>query len=198
MSKRLISLLPTTTTVWSIHIQSGVSTQFKKYFWWGIQVTILSSRGIGFTDRFASLAKYCPLVRGDQYRELVCAAGFEPATPCAQDTCATTALRTEVVGGVWVRACMMAWSIHKNAVSPAVSGFARQPPQLRLRIVRLSGQVPYVDSPERLQTLVQPNGQALSPCLSTLLFTNTAGVWYPNHVRRSRAKPPDPMRVGCW
>ena len=52
---------------------------------------------------------------GDQYVvrdvlelfELVCAVRFERTTPCAQDTCATTALRTEVVGGVWVRACMM-------------------------------------------------------------------------------------------
>ena len=55
----------------------------------------------------------------DQYRQLlddvdvddellVCAAGFEPATPCAQDTCATTALRTEVVGGVRSRVFMMA------------------------------------------------------------------------------------------
>ena len=63
----------------------------------------------------------------DQYRQLlddvdvddellVCAAGFEPATPCAQDTCATTALRTEVVGGVKSRVFMMARSIHeKNA-----------------------------------------------------------------------------------
>ena len=55
--------------------------------------------GIGFADRFASLAKYCPLVRGDQYRELVCAVGIEPTTSCAQDTRATTALRTEIVGG---------------------------------------------------------------------------------------------------
>ena len=28
--------------------------------WWGVQVTILASRGIGFTDRSASLAEYHP------------------------------------------------------------------------------------------------------------------------------------------
>lgn len=30
-------------------------------FWWGVQVTILASRGIGFTDRSASLAEYHPV-----------------------------------------------------------------------------------------------------------------------------------------
>ena len=68
-----------------------------------------------------------PVAGMDQYRQLlddvdvddellVCAAGFEPATPCAQDTCATTALRTEVVGGVKSRVFMMARSIHKKKV----------------------------------------------------------------------------------
>ena len=59
---------------------------------------------------------------GDQYVvldvlelfELVCAVRFERTTPCAQDTCATTALRTEVVGGVWVRACMMGVEYTQN------------------------------------------------------------------------------------
>ena len=46
--------------------------------------------GIGFTDRFASLAKYCPLVRGDQYRELVCVTGIEPATSRSQSACSTS------------------------------------------------------------------------------------------------------------
>jgi hypothetical protein len=45
--------------------------------------------GIGFTDRFASLAKYCPLVRGDQYRELVCVTGIEPAASRSQSACST-------------------------------------------------------------------------------------------------------------
>ena len=59
-----------------------------------------------------------PVAGMDQYRQLgdvdveeellVCAAGIEPATSCAQDTRATTALRTEVVGGVSSRAFMMA------------------------------------------------------------------------------------------
>lgn len=52
---------------------------------------------------------------GDQYDvvvldrlfELVCAVGFEPTTSCAQDTRATTALRTEVIGGTWSRVFMM-------------------------------------------------------------------------------------------
>jgi hypothetical protein len=30
------------------------------FIWWGVQVTILASRSIGVTDRFASLAKYHP------------------------------------------------------------------------------------------------------------------------------------------
>jgi len=87
-----------------------------------------------------------------------------------------------------------------GAVSPAVSGFDLQPPQWRLRIARPSGRFPYVDSPERLRTLVQPNGQALSPCLSTLLFTNTTGDCGPNDREASIGYLllAIPMRVGCW
>ena len=66
-----------------------------------------------------------PVAGMDQYRQLlgdvdvdeellVCAAGIEPATSCAQDTRATTALRTEVVGGVNSRAFIVARSIHEK------------------------------------------------------------------------------------
>lgn len=59
----------------------------------------------------------CAALPCGQYR-LVCAAGFEPATPCAQDTCATTALRTEIDGrglevdmAVWYHGLFRAASI---------------------------------------------------------------------------------------
>ena len=59
-----------------------------------------------------------PVAGMDQYRQLlddvdvddellVCAVGIEPTTSCAQDTRATTALRTEVIGGTWSRVFMM-------------------------------------------------------------------------------------------
>lgn len=35
-------------------------TQRAGFIWWGVQVTILASRSIGFTDRAASLAEYHP------------------------------------------------------------------------------------------------------------------------------------------
>ena len=65
-----------------------------------------------------------PVAGMDQYRQLlddvdvddellVCAAGFEPATSSFQSPRATTALRTEVVGGRMSRVFMMARSIHK-------------------------------------------------------------------------------------
>ena len=63
-----------------------------------------------------------PVAGMDQYRqllddvdvdefELVCAAGLEPATSSFQSPCATTALRTEVVGGTLSAVFIMARSV---------------------------------------------------------------------------------------
>ena len=68
-----------------------------------------------FTVCRASPSAPHPHCRDGQYVvefELVCAAGFEPATPCAQDTCATTALRTEIGGRGRATDFMLIWIIH--------------------------------------------------------------------------------------
>lgn len=68
-----------------------------------------------------------PVAGMDQYRQLlddvdvddellVCAVRIELTTSCAQNTRATTALRTEVVGGVMSRVFMMARSIYEKFV----------------------------------------------------------------------------------
>jgi hypothetical protein len=111
-------------TVGRSHHACSYTKNFGEGSWWGwldsnqlnVEVTDLQSAVPHQLHRI-------PVAGMDQYRQLlgdvdvddellVCAEGIEPSTSCAQDTRATTALRTEVVGGIRSRVFMMAWSIH--------------------------------------------------------------------------------------